>query len=173
MMAQTALIAVAILAALWVAIAFNKFVAMRNRCMNGWSQIDIQIMKRRELVPRLVQTVRRYAAHEREVLERVTELRSESMAAASPAGTARAEDRLGGAIRTLIGVAEAYPDLKADTVFLELQRDLARLEDEIRFARQFYNDTVMRYNTLIGVFPNRLLARVTGFAEREFFDAGD
>lgn len=170
-MLQAMMIAAAVLAALWAAVAYNRFVTMRNRCVNGWSQVDIQIMKRHELVPKLVETVHRYAAHERELLERVTALRAESMAAASPAGTARAEDRLEGAIRALVGVAEAYPDLEADTVFLGLQRDLARLEDDIRFARQFYNDTVMRYNTLIGVFPNLLLARATGFTEREFFDA--
>lgn len=168
-MLQSILIALAVAAALWAVIAYNRFVTLRNRCANGWSQIDIQIAKRHELVPKLVATVGRYATHERETLERVTRLRSEATAATSPAGAARAEERLGGAIRTVIGVAEAYPDLKADAVFLELQRDLARLEEDIRFARQFYNDTVMRYNTLIGVFPNVLLARAAGFSEREFF----
>jgi LemA protein len=171
-MLQSILIVLAIALALWIVILFNRFVMLRNRCVNQWSQIDIQIKKRHELVPKLVDTVRRYAVHERETLERVTRLRSESMAAASPAGAARAEERLDGAVRSLIGVAEAYPDLKADAVFLQLQRDLTRLEDDIRFARQLYNDTVMRYNTLIAVFPNALLARATGFGEREFFEAG-
>ncbi|MDD3643882.1 MAG: LemA family protein [Candidatus Krumholzibacteria bacterium] len=171
-MSQYLLIAVPALGALWALISYNRFVTMRNRCVNGWSQIDIQIMKRHELVPKLVETVSGYAAHEREVFERAARLRSESMAATSPAAAASAEERLEGSIRALIGVAEAYPGLKADTVFLELQRDLTRLEDDIRFARQFYNDTVMRYNTLIGVFPNSLLARATGFSEREFFYAG-
>jgi LemA protein len=172
MMLKSLIIIVAVALVLWIVIAFNRFVTLRNRCINQWSQIDIQIKKRHELVPKLVDTVRRYAAHERETLERVTRLRSESMAAASPAGAAKVEERLDGAVRSLIGVAEAYPDLKADELFLTLQRDLTKLEDDIRFARQFYNDTVMRYNTLLGVFPNVVLARATGFKEREFFEAG-
>lgn len=172
-MTQYLLIAAAAVPALWIVIAYNRFVAMRNRCANQWSQIDIQISKRHELVPRLVETVRRYAAHERGLLERVTRLRAESIAARTPSGAAAAEDHLDEAVRALFGVAEAYPDLRADRVFLELQRDLTRLEDDIRFARQFYNDTVMRYNTLVTVFPNVLLARAAGFGEREFFEAGD
>jgi LemA protein len=168
----TIIAAAAGVVAAWAVITFNRFVMLRNRCANGWSQIDVQIAKRHELVPKLVETVRRYTAHERGTLERITGLRAEAMAAKAPAETARAEDRLEGSLRTLIGVAEAYPDLKADRGFLELQQGLARLEDDIRFARQFYNDTVMRYNTLIGIFPNMLLARPAGFREYEFFDAG-
>ena len=170
-MTQTMLIAAAAVLVLWIVIAYNRLVVMRNRCVNQWSQIDIQIRKRHDLVPKLVETVQRYAAHERETLERIARLRSESMAADSLPRAARAEERLDGAVRALIGVAEAYPGLKADGVFLALQRDLTQIEDDIRFARQFYNDTVMRYNTLIGVFPNVLIARAAGFAEREFFDA--
>ena len=154
---------------IWIILTYNKFVTLRNRCVNSRSQIDIQIQKRHELVPKLVDTVKSYASHEQDTLERVTAARTAAVGAGSNREKASAEDTLDTAVKTLFAVAEAYPALKADTLFLELHRDLTKLEDDIRFSRQFYNDTVMIHNTAISTFPSNLVARFAGAGEMEHF----
>jgi LemA protein len=154
---------------IWIILTYNRFVTLRNRCVNSLSQIDIQIQKRHELVPRLVDTVGSYASHEQETLERVTAARAAAVGAGSTREKSGAEENLDAAVKTLFAVAEAYPSLKADTLFLELHRDLTKLEDDIRFSRQFYNDTVMIHNTAISTFPAKLVARFAGAGEMEYF----
>jgi LemA protein len=154
---------------IWIILTYNRFVTLRNRCINAMSQIDIQIQKRHELVPKLVETVRSYASHERETLEKVTAARAAAAGASSNREKSSAEDRLDLSLKSLFAVAEAYPALKADTLFLELHGELTDLEDDIRFSRQFYNDTVMIHNTAIGTFPNNLVARFAGAGEIEYF----
>ncbi len=163
--------AAAVIAALmlWAGIMYNRFVAFRNRCRNGWSQIDILLERRHELIPRLEDVVRRYAAHERDSLQRVTDARARALAAGTVPEKGSAESDLTGALSNFFAVSEAYPELKAHQTFLGLQRELGATEEKIRIARQFYNDTVMRYNTLLGIFPNVLLARLFGFNEEEHF----
>lgn len=154
---------------IWIILTYNRFVTLRNRCINSLSQIDIQIQKRHELVPKLVDVVKSYASHEQETLEKVTAARTEATGAGSNREKARAEDGLDYAVRSLFAVAEAYPSLKADTLFLELHRDLTKLEDDIRFSRQFYNDTVMKHNTAVSTFPANLVARFAGAGQMEYF----
>jgi LemA protein len=154
---------------IWIILTYNRFVTLRNRCVNSLSQIDIQIQKRHELVPKLVDTVKSYASHEQETLEKVTAARAEAVGAGSTREKAGAEDGLDSAVRSLFALAEAYPSLKADTLYLELHRDLTKLEDDIRFSRQFHNDTVMRHNTAISTFPANLVARFAGAGEMEYF----
>jgi LemA protein len=171
MMSPANIITLALAAAvgIWIILTYNRFVTLRNRCINAYSQIDIQIKKRHELIPRLVDTVSGYALHERETLEKVTAARAAAAGAGSTREKASAEEGLESAVKSLFAVAEAYPDLKADTIFLKLQRDLTRLEDDIRFSRQFYNDTVMIHNTAISTFPANLVARFTGAGAMEYF----
>jgi len=150
--------------------SYNRFVMMRNRCVNARSQIDVELKRRHDVVPRLTDTVKGYALHEKNVLEALSRARTDAMRAASISDRIVPEKDLSSAIVSIFAVAEGYPDLKADDNFLELQDELARIEDRIRFSRQFYNDSVMRYNTLIGVFPNNGLAAVLRFREEPFFD---
>ena len=160
-MSLTKMIVIALAAGggIWIILTYNRFVTLRNRSANALSQIDIQIQKRHELVPKLVDTVRSYASHEQETLEKVTTARAAAVGAGSNREKASAEDGLDATLKSLFAVAEAYPTLKADTLFLELQGELTKLEDDIRFSRQFYNDTVMIHNTAISTFPNNLVAR--------------
>ena len=162
-------VALAASAGIWIILTYNRFVTLRNRCVNAYSQIDIQLKKRHELVPRLVDTVRGYASHERETLEKVTASRAAAEKAGPAGEKASAEDSLESAVKSLFAVAEAYPDLKADALFLELQRKITKLEDDIRFSRQFYNDSVMIHNTAISTFPANLVARLAGAGEMEYF----
>jgi LemA protein len=163
--------AAAVIAALmlWAGIMYNRFVTFRNRCRNGWAQIDILLERRHELIPRLEDVVRRYAAHERDSLQRVTDARTRALAAGTVHEKGSAESDLADALSDLFAVSEAYPELKAYQTFLELQRELGTTEEKIRFARQFYNDTVMRYNTLLGIFPNVILARLFSLDEEDYF----
>jgi LemA protein len=154
----------------WGIWTFNRLVAVRTRVDNGWSQIDVQLRRRYDLIPNLVETVRGYATHEREVFDRVTTARTAAIGATGVPGQAAAEDAVSGGLRQLLAVAEAYPDLKANENFLALQEELSGTESKIAYARQFYNDQVMRLNTLIQSFPSMLVARLGGFAPREFFD---
>jgi LemA protein len=168
-------VVIAIVAVVLVAgvLIYNRLVALRNRVDNGWSQIDVQLRRRYDLIPNLVRTVQGYAAHERGVFERVTEARSRAIDASAVADQAEAENQITRGLRQLMAVAEAYPDLKANEGFLSLQEELTGTESKIAYARQFYNDQVMRLNTLIGSFPSGLVARMFGFGEREFFDIED
>jgi len=165
-----AIVVVLVVAAILV---FNRLVALRNRVDNGWAQIDVQLRRRYDLIPNLVETVQGYAAHEREVFEEVTRARTQAMDAAAVGDQVTAENQVTRGLRQLLMVAEAYPDLKANQNFLALQEELTGTESKIAYARQFYNDQVMRLNTLIGSFPANLLAGAFGFRPREFFDIED
>ncbi len=164
------LLIVALAFPLWCAIAYNRFVAMRNRCINARSQIDVELKMRHDVVPRLAELVRGYAAHEKKTLEALAVARAAAMRADSIPGRVAPENALSSSIAWLFAVAEGYPELKADGNFLRLQDELSALEDRIKFSRQFYNDTVMRYNTLINLFPNNLAAGMLRFREEPFFE---
>ncbi len=171
-MATWAWIPLAIVVVVLVAgiLVFNRLVALRTRVENGWAQIDVQLRRRYDLIPNLVETVQGYAAHERDLFEQVTRARTEAIDASAVPDQATAENQITRGIRQLFAVAEAYPDLKANQNFLALQEELTGTESKIAYARQFYNDQVMRLNTLIGSFPSNLLAGAFGFRPREFFD---
>jgi LemA protein len=152
-------------------LGYNGLVSRRNRVDNAWSQIDVQLKRRHDLIPNLIETVKGYAAHERGTFEAVTEARANAISAQGPAEQAQAENVLSGALKSLFAVAEAYPDLKANQNFLNLQEELTSTEDRIAYARQFYNDSVLTYNTRIQQFPRVLLANMFKFTKRDFFDA--
>ncbi len=162
---------VAVLAALYVAASYNRLVRLRNRIESAWSQIDVQLQRRYDLIPNVVETVKGYAAHEKGVFDAVTRARADAIGAHGVADQARAENAVTGALTSLFAVAEAYPDLKADENFLALQEELTGTEGKIAYARQFYNDTVQSYNTRIQSFPAMFVARPFGFVEREYFEA--
>ena len=154
---------------LWLVGVYNGLVGMRNQVKNAWSQIDVQLKRRYDLIPNLVETVKGYAKHEREVFENVTKARAACMSAAGPADAAKAENFLSQTLKSLFAVAEAYPELKANQNFLALQEELASTENKVSFARQFYNDTVMRYNTRIQTVPANIVAGMFSFKAEEFF----
>jgi LemA protein len=154
-------------------LVYNRLVALRARVNNGWSQIDVQLRRRYDLIPNLVKTVQGYASHEREVFENVTAARARAIDADAVPDQANAENQVTRGLRQLMAVAENYPELKANENFLALQEELTGTESKIAFARQFYNDQVMRLNTLIGSFPSNVIASAFGFETREFFDIDD
>ncbi len=164
-------IAVAVLAIvlIWIVIVFNGLVRKRNLSNEGWSGIDVQLKRRADLVPQLVDAVRGYAAHERTVLDEVTAMRSRAMQAKDPIERGQAEQELSSALNRLLLVAENYPDLKAAANFLSLQQQLTDLEDQIQMARRYYNGCVRNLNIAIESFPSNLVAKVFGFGQREFF----
>jgi LemA protein len=164
-----------VLAGLAVAgiLIFNRLVADRNQAMAAWSDIDVQLTRRHDLVPQLVKAVKAYAGYERATLEAVTELRARSEAAHHLADKARIEDEMVAGINRLVALAEDYPDLKADENFLQLQRELAGIEDHLQYARRFYNGSVRIYNTRLESVPDLIVARAFGFRPREFFAADD
>ncbi len=153
------------------AFGYNRLVRLRNEANTGWANIDVQLERRADLIPNLVETVRGYAAHERGVFEEVTKARTALQQAATPAAAGEANDILTAALGRLFAVAEAYPDLKASANFLRLQDELTDTEDKISAARRYYNTTVMHYNTGIQSLPWVLVARLLGFREKEFFSA--
>ncbi|MRX81811.1 LemA family protein [Eggerthella guodeyinii] len=150
---------------------YNNLVKLRNMVDNAWAQIDVQLQRRLDLIPNLVETVKGYAAHESGTLEEVTKARTAVMNAPTPEGKMQADGILTGALKNLFAVAEAYPDLKANTNFQQLQAELSNTEDKISYMRQSFNDTVMKYNTAIQTFPAVLIAGMMGFKERDSFDA--
>ncbi len=152
--------------AIWL---YNSLVGLRNQVRNAWSQIDVQLKRRHDLIPNLVRAVKGYMQHEREVLERVTEARARAMGARGPAAAGQAEGQLSQAVTSLIAVAERYPDLKANQNVLALQEEIVTTENRIGFARQLYNDMVARYNTRQQVFPLNLVTAGLGFQPAEFF----
>jgi len=156
---------------LFVIAAYNRLVTLRNRIENAWAQIDVQLRRRYDLIPNLIETVRGYATHEREVFEKVTEARAKAIAAGSVAQQAQAENMLTQALRSLFAVAEAYPQLRASENFQRLQADLSDTENKIMFARQFYNDTVLQYDNMRESFPTNFIARMAGFGAKEYFEA--
>jgi LemA protein len=155
----------------WVVVLFNGLVRLANTSDNAWADVDVQLKKRHDLVPNLVEAVKGYARHERETFERVVRARSEAMEASSPGARSAAETALTESLRSLFAVAEAYPELKAESGFLGLQRDLSRIEDDIANARRYYNAVVRDFNTRQEVFPANLLAGLLGFHRRSFFQA--
>jgi len=167
-------VVVVILFVLFLIFAYNGLVKARNRVDNAYSQIEVQQKRRYDLIPNLVETVKGYAAHERQTLEAVTEARANAISA-QQSGTvgqqAQAENVLTGALKSLFAVAEAYPDLKANQNFLNLQEELTATEDRIAYSRQFFNDSVLSYNNAIQTFPRNLLAGMFHFEKRDFFDA--
>ena len=168
---------------LWIALAasalfvvlaafgYNRLVRLRNEAETGWANIDVQLQRRADLIPNLVETVRGYAAHERVVFDEVTRARTELQRAAGPNEAGEANDVLTAALGRLFAVAEAYPDLQASENFLRLQEDLTDTEDKISAARRYYNATVMHYNTAVQSIPWVVVARPLGFREKEFFSA--
>lgn len=150
---------------------YNRLIVLRNRVDNAWSQIDVQLKRRYDLIPNLVETVKGYAAHESGTLEAVVQARNMAVGATGVEQQAQAENMLTGALKSLFALAEAYPDLKANTSFLDLQAKLAAAEDKIAYARQFYNDSVMSFNTAIQSFPANLIAGMFGFVARPYFEA--
>lgn len=148
---------------------YNGLVRLRQRVKNSWSQVDVQLKRRYDLIPNLVNAVKGYAQHEKGTLEAVTEARTMALAAGTVKEQSQAENMLSGALKSLFAVAEAYPDLKANTNFLQLQTELSDTESKISFARQFYNDTVQKLNTKIELFPNNLVAGILGFQHADYF----
>lgn len=152
---------------------YNSLVTLRNRCENAWSQVDVQLRRRYDLIPNLVETVKGYAKHEREVFEKVTQARTAAIDAKTVKDQGQAENVLSGALKTLFAVAEAYPELKANQNFLMLQEELAGTESKIAYARQFYNDVTMKFNNQQQVFPSNIIAGMFGFKPREYFEIGE
>lgn len=165
------LLGVVILGLLFAIVIYNKLVRYRNQCDEGWSQIDVQLRRRFDLIPNLVETVKGYASHERETFEKVTQARSMiSSAGNDVTKQAEAQNFLTGALKSLFAVSEAYPDLKANQNFLALQEELTGTEGKISYARQYYNDSVMQYNTYQQSFPANVFAGMFGHSARKFFE---
>jgi LemA protein len=164
---------IVILLVLWAIYAFNRLVTYRNRADEGWSQIDVQLRRRYDLIPNLVETVKGYAAHERELFEDVAQARAAAMGATGAAEQANAENAITSGLRRLLAVAENYPDLKASANFLALQEELTGTESKIAYSRQYYNEQVRLLNTRIQSFPSSVIANGFGFDRREFFDIED
>jgi LemA protein len=161
---------VALVAFVWL---YNRLVRLRTRADDGWATIDVQLRRRYDLIPNLVETVQGYATHERELFERVTEARARAISAEGVRDQVAAENAVTTGLGKLLAVVEAYPDLEADRHFLALQEELVGTESKIAYARQFYNDQVRRLNTAIDTFPSNLVAKAFGFSERAFFDIDD
>lgn len=157
--------------AIWAVAVYNGLIRLKNRVDEAWSDIDVQLKRRYDLIPNLINTVKGYAAHEKGVFEKVTEARTRAMAAQTAGDKAQAENALSQTLKSLFAVAEAYPDLKANQNFLELQKELTDTEDKVQAARRFYNGNVRDFNIKIQVFPNNVFAGMLGFAAREFFEA--
>lgn len=168
------ILAVVVLFLLYLVLTYNGLVSVRNRIENGWAQIEVQLKRRYDLIPNLVETVKGYASHESKTLEAVISARNMAMNAGSGiAGKAEAENGLSGTLKSLFALGEAYPDLKANTNFLELQEELSSTEGRIAYARQYYNDEVRVYNTKIQSFPSNLVANAFKFKTREYFAADE
>jgi LemA protein len=174
MSASLIVLGIVILLALIIALIYNGLVRARNQVENAWSQIDVQLKRRIDLIPNLVETVKGYAAHERATLEAVVQARNAAMAAPdTPNAQAQADNMLTGALRQLFALSEAYPDLKANQNFLALQEELTATEGRVAYARQFYNDSVLSYNNRLQVFPTVVIASALNFTRREYFEAED
>jgi LemA protein len=155
----------------WGIASYNGLVRVKNRVESAWAQIEVQLNRRHDLIPNLVETVKGYATHEQQTLESVIEARNAAVAATSPGEKASAEKAVSGALANVFALSEAYPDLKANQSFLALQQELAGTEDRIAYARQYYNDSVNQYNDRIQSFPGVFVARAAGFGPREYFQA--
>jgi len=164
-------IIIAVVIVLWIILVFNRLVTLRNRTKEAWSDIDVQLKRRYNLIPNLVETVKGYAAHERELFEKVTKARAMAMQAQTVKEKGEAENMLSGTLKSLFAVAENYPDLKASTNFLELQRELRDTEDKIQASRRFYNTNVRDLNIKVESFPTNIVAGLLSFKKRDFFEA--
>ncbi|MBW7475715.1 LemA family protein [Paenibacillus oenotherae] len=162
-------IGICVIVLLWIIVTYNRLVERRNRVRNSWSQVDIVLKNRFDLIPNLIETVSGYTGYERETLSQITEMRTKYASASSVADKASASGELSAALGRVMMVAEGYPDLKASANFLYLKEQLTEIEDKIRYARQFYNDAVEVFNTALAVFPSNLLAGMFGFREEAFF----
>lgn len=164
------LLAIAVIAVLIVGL-YNSIIRLRNKCDEGWADIDTQLKRRYDLIPNLVETVKGYAAHEATTLEKVVEARNIAMKATTPQEREQAENAITGALKTIFALSESYPDLKANQNFLDLQKNLKEVEDHLQLSRRYYNATVRDFNTKIEVFPNNMIANMFKFAKRDFFQA--
>jgi len=167
------ILGIVVLIVLWVILSYNGLVSKVNRTKEAWADIDVQLKRRYDLIPNLVETVKGYATHEREAFENVTAARSAAMGATAPADKAAAENQLTGTLKSLFAVAEAYPDLKANQNFLQLQQQLGDTEDKIQAARRFYNSNVQDLNTSIQSFPGNIIANSFHFQKMELFQLDD
>lgn len=158
---------------LWVVAAYNRFIRLRTRSEEAWADIDVQLKRRFDLIPNLIETVKGYAAHEQKVLTDVTEARTKAMGAQTIAEHSEAENMLTGALKSLFAVSESYPDLKANTNFLELQRELTDTENKIQAARRFYNTNVRDFNIASQTFPSNIIAKSFKFTNKEFFELSE
>ena len=169
---QWIILILAVVVFLWLVGSFNHLVRSRNRVKESWSDIDVQLKRRYDLIPNLVETVKGYAAHEKDVFEKVVMARSAAMGAKSVAEKGQAENMLSGALKNLFALAEAYPTLKASENFSKLQDELTDTEDKIQAARRFYNSNVLLLNTQVQQFPNNIVASIFGFKQESFFEVG-
>jgi LemA protein len=174
LLVTAALVVLAVLVVLLVGstLVYNGLVRRRSQVDNAWSQIDVQLRRRHDLIPDLVETVQSYAGHERGTLDAVAEARARAVSAQGPAEQASAENALTGALKSLFAVAESYPDMRASRSFLELQQELSATEDRAAYARQYYNDAVLTYNNAVTAVPQSVLAAIFKFRTREYFEAG-
>ncbi len=172
---MTTYIILGILAVLviWFISAFNGFITLRNRAKEAWADIEVQLKRRYDLIPNLVNTVKGYATHESQAFEKVSQARSQAMQAGTPAEKGAAENALSGTLKSLFAISEAYPELKANTNFLELQRELSDTENKIQAARRFYNGQVRDLNTKAERFPSNIVAAIFHFVKMDFFDLGN
>lgn len=159
--------------AVFAVFLYNRLVRLKNRCDEGWSGVTVQLKRRRDLIPNLVECVKGYAKHEQSTLENVIELRNAAMNASAPADVAKAESNLLQGLKSLFALGESYPELKAGANFAKLQEALEKIEDDLQNARRYYNATARDLNTAIDTFPSNLIAKNFGFAKREFFDIDD
>jgi LemA protein len=174
MWALIVILAIVALIVIFLIVAYNGLIRRRNQIENAWSQIDVQLKRRLDLIPNLVETVKGYAAHERETLERVIQARNMAMQAPNnPHAQAEADNQLTGALKSIFALGEAYPDLKANQNFLQLQEELTATEGRVAYARQFYNDSVLEYNNKLEQFPTMYFARMLKFERREYFEADE
>lgn len=173
MIIEIIILIIVLLVVIYVIYQYNSLITLRNRVKNAWSQIDVQLKRRTDLIPNLVETVKGYATHEKTVFENVTKARSSLMNAKSVKENAEANNQLTDTLKSLFAVAENYPDLKASENFRQLQGQLSETEDKIAYSRQFYNDTVLMFNNKVQVFPSNILANLFHFSESEYFEVAD
>jgi LemA protein len=167
------IVVILLLVIVYLIAAYNGLIRRRNQIENAWSQIDVQLKRRHDLIPNLVETVKGYAAHEKSTLDAVIQARNAAVAAPTPGATAVAEGQLTGALRQLFALGEAYPDLKANQNFLALQEELSATEGRVAYARQFYNDSVLEYNNKLQQFPTVYYAKILNFERREYFETDE
>jgi len=165
------ILAIVVIVALWIIAAYNGLVTLKNRAKEAWSDIDVQLKRRYDLIPNLVETVKGYAAHEKELFEKVTQARSAAISAKGMQQKVEAENQLSNTLKSLFAVAESYPDLKASNNFLELQRELSDTENKIQAARRFYNTNVRDFNIKVESFPSNVVANIFNFNQMELFEA--